>query len=161
MTANHIGKTVYISAAAPATNDAAGFEALSWTQVKGPLTLPQFGVSHNIIDIPDLATGFTSAVKGSGAGVDTSMTFRDVASDAGQAALIAQAVDNDGTLSVKVVTGSGADTGNGPAATTGDPVEYAQGFAHSHQPNQPEENGYEGFSIGFRQNKPTVTGTEP
>lgn len=161
MTQNHIGKTIYVATAHPATNNAAGFEALTWVQVKGPITLPQLGVTHSMTDIPDLATGFTSAVKGAAQGVDTTATFRKVDGDTGQTNLIGQAVDNDGALSIKIVNGSGADSGDGPAPVTGDAVEYAQGIAHSYQPNQADNSSFEGFQVGFRQNDFTVTGTEP
>ena len=161
MTQNHIGATVYVAKAYPATNTAAGFEALSWGLAKGNQTLPQLGVSHNLIDIPDLATGFTDAVKGAGQGVDTTMTFRDVDGDTGQADVIAQANDNDGILCVKIVYGTGTDSGDGPAPVAGDVVEYAQGVAHSYQPNQGTDSSYKGFQVGFRQKKPTVVATEP
>lgn len=158
MTANHIGKTIYVAAAAPATNDTAGFEALTWVKASGVITLPQLGVTHSMIDVPDLQSGFTSAVKGAGQGVDTTATFRDVdGGDTGQDNLKTAAESQAGILSVKIVTGSGTDN----APVTGDPVEYAQGIAHSYQPNQGDNSTYEGFSVGFRQNASTVTGTEP
>jgi hypothetical protein len=161
MTDNHIGKTIYVAQALPATNDTTGFEALTWVQVKGPITGPQLGVSHSMIDIPDLATGFTTAAKGAASGTDTTMSFRKVASDAGQEDLKEQAEDQNGVLSIKIVTGSGTDSGDGPAPVTGDPVEYAQGIAHSYQPNQIDGGNFEGFSVGFKQNDFTVIGTEP
>lgn len=157
MTQNHIGKTIWVATAHPATNDAAGFEALNWVEAKGNITLPQLGITHSMIDIPDLKTGFTSAVKGAAQGVDTTMTFREVSGDTGQANLKAQAVDNDGVLSVRIVNGTGTDN----APQTGDAVEYAQGIAHSFQPNQGDNSSYEGFQVGFRQNDFTVTGTIP
>ena len=148
MTANHIGKTLYQAGGAPGTNDTTGFEAQTWVLVSGGITLPQLGVSHAMIDVPDLQTGFTSAVKGAAQGV---------AADAGQAALEALAVSQGGVGSFKIVTGTG--TNNAPV--TGDVVEYAQGIIHSYQPNAPDNATYEGFTIGFRQNDFTVTGTEP
>lgn len=157
MTQNHIGKTIWVATAHPATNDAAGFEALTWVEAKGNITLPQLGITHSMIDIPDLKTGFTSAVKGAAQGVDTTMTFREVSGDTGQTNLKAQAVDNDGVLSVRIVNGTGTDS----APQSGDAVEYAQGIAHSFQPNQGDNNSYEGFQVGFRQNDFTVTGTIP
>ncbi|AHD02950.1 hypothetical protein [Leisingera methylohalidivorans] len=161
MTQNHLGKTIFVAKALPATNDSAGFEALTWVQAKGLITLPQLGTSHSMIDIPDLSTGFTTAVKGAGQGVDTTMTFRKVDGDTGQADLIGQAIDNDGILSVKIVNGTGTDTGHGPAPVTGDAVEYAQGIAHSYQPNQGDNSSHEGFQAGFRQNALTVEATQP
>ena len=157
MTANHIGKTIYFAAAAPATNDSTGFEALTWVQVKGAITLPQLGVSHSMVDIPDLQSGFTSAVKGAAQGVESSATFRDVASDTGQGNVKTASTDQQGIGSIKIVNGSGTDN----APVTGDVVEYAQGVVHSYQPNQAESGGYEGFTVSFRQNDFTVAATEP
>lgn len=161
MTNNHIGKTFYVAQALPATNDAAGFAALTWVQVKGVQTLPQLGVSHSTIDIPDLATGFTTKAKGAAAGVSTTATFRTVASDPGQADVLEQCLDEAGPISVKIGVGSGTDSGDGPALQTGDVVEYAQGIAHSYQPNQGDNSSHEGFQFTFEQNNFTVTATEP
>lgn len=156
-TRNHIGKTIYVSAALPATNDDTGFEALTWTKVNGVQQLPQLGITHASIDVPDLETGFTEAIKGAGSGLDSQMTFRDVASDTGQALVRTTADGGQGLMSVKIVTGSGTD--NAPVA--GDPVRYAQGFVHSYQENQGNDTTHEGFAVNFRQNKPTVVATEP
>lgn len=157
MTENHIGKTIYQSSAIPSSNDTTGFEALTWVKVAGVQTLPQLGTTHSMIDVPDLQTGFTSAVKGAAQGVDTTATFRNVASDTGQDNLKTAAESQAGLMSFKIVDGSG--TNNAPE--TGDAVEYAQGIAHSYQPNQGDDSTYEGFTVGFRQNAATVTGTEP
>lgn len=157
MTENHIGKTIYQSSNLPATNDTTGFEALTWVKVSGVQVLPQLGTTHNMIDVPDLQTGFTSAVKGAAQGVDTTITFRNVDSDTGQDNIKTAANSQAGLMSVKIVDGSGTDN----APVTGDPVEYAQGIAHSYQPNQGDDSTYEGFTVGFRQNAATVTGTEP
>ena len=105
MTANFIGQTMYVAQALPATNDDTGFEALTWVQVKGIQTLPVFGVTHNGIDVPDLATGFTQSVKGAAAGRDSTFSFRRIAADAGQIDVAEQAADDDGLGSIKLVTG--------------------------------------------------------
>lgn len=157
MTENHIGKSLWVATAAPATNDAAGFEALIWVEVSGLLTAPQFGVTHSDIDVPDLKTGFTIGLKGAAQGVSTTATFRKVDSDTGQGDLKTAANDQSGVISLRLVTGTG--TGNAPA--TGDVVQYAQGYAKDYQENQAETGGYEGFQIGFRQNDFTVDGTIP
>jgi hypothetical protein len=156
-TANHIGKTIYVASAAPATNNDAGFVALTWVLVSGSITLPQLGVSHSMIDVPDLQTGFTSAVKGAAQGVDTTATFRDVATDAGQIAVTALGVSQDGIGSIKIVTGTGTDN----APVTGDAVSYAQGIIHSYQPNAADNSSFEGFTVGFRQNDFTIDATIP
>lgn len=156
-TRNHIGKTVYISAALPATNDKAGFEALNWTQVKGVQQLPQLGFQHATIDVDDLTSGITTGVKGMGSGVDTSMAFRNVDSDTGQALAKTTADSATGVCSVKIGTGSGA----AGALVASDPVQYAQGFLHSYAENQGDGSTFEGFTVGFRQNAVTVDDVEP
>ena len=157
MTQNFIGQTIYVAEAYPSANTSTAFEALTWVKVEGLITLPQLGVTHSMIDVPDLQTGFTSAVKGAGQGVDTTATFRDVPADAGQEDIKAAADSQAGILSVKIVDGSGT----AQAPVSGDPVLYAQGIAHSHQPNQGDNASYEGFSVGFRQNAPTIVSAEP
>lgn len=158
-TGSHIGKTIYIAPALPATNDAAGFEALTWTKVSGVQTLPQLGVSHADIPIPDLQTGFTAGIKGAGTGNDSTMSFRDVPSDTGQTNIrtLADAGGTGGNCSIKIVKGSG--TAQAPAA--GDPVQYAQGYVHSFIEIQGDDSSHEGFSVNFRQNALTVDAVEP
>ena len=158
-TGSHIGKTIYIAEALPATNDAAGFAALTWVKVNGVQTLPQLGVTHADIPVPDLQTGFTAGVKGAGTGNDSTMTFRKVASDAGQEDVKnrANAGGTGGYASLKIVKGSG--TAQAPVA--GDPVQYAQGYLHSFVEIQGDDSSHEGFSVNFRQNDLTVDATEP
>lgn len=155
---NHLGLTIYVSAALPATNDAAGFEALTWAKASGWVELPQFGISNETIDVPDGESGFTAGVKGAGSGVDTTMSFSiDGSLDSGQTIIRDQADDQQGEIAIKIVRGSGTDN----APETGDPVQYAQGFAHSYQENQGTTTSYEGFTTGFRQNGLTIQATEP
>lgn len=159
MTGSHIGKTIYVAEAHPATNDAGGFEALTWVKISGVQTLPQLGVNHNDIPVADLQSGFTSGIKGAGTGNDSTMTFRMVASDAGQTDIrdLANAGGTGGNCSIKIVKGSGASQ----APATGDPVQYAQGYAHSYVEIQGDDSSHEGFSVNFRQNALTVDATEP
>ena len=157
MTENHIGKTLYVADALPATNDAAGFEALNWTKVNGLQQAPQLGITHAGIEVPDLESGFTRNLKGAGQGVSSQMQFRDVPDDTGQEMLETQANDGQGLLSVKLVKGSGAD--NAPQA--GDPVQYAQGNVGSYQPIQPNVTNHQGFEVTFQQNDFTVKADEP
>ncbi len=157
MTENGIGYTIYFSASLPATNDATGFEALTWTEATGMQEAPQFGITHANIDIPDLTSGFTKGVKGAASGTESSIPFREVDSDTGQALAKTIAEDEDGICSVKLAKGSGASG----AVTTGDPVEYAQGYLKDYQWNKPTTTSHEGFSVAFKQNDFSVIATEP
>lgn len=156
-TRTNIGKSLFVSAALPATNNAAGFEALTWTEVEGVQSLPQLGFTHAIIDIPDLKSGVTQAVKGSGSGSDAQMSFRMVTGDAGQALLKTASDSPTGAMSIKIGTGTGADN----ALTTGDAVQYAQGFVHSYLEIQGDSTTHEGFTANFRQNDLTIVATQP
>ena len=153
---NFIGQTLFVAEALPTTNTAAAFAALTWVRVNGELDLFQLGVTHSMVEIPKLS-GFTTVDKGAGTGSESTATFKEVPSDAGQEDIKNAADGDSGILSVKIVDGSGAAN----APVSGDPVIYAQGIAHSHVPNQPTNTTFQGFSISFRQNAPTIVATEP
>lgn len=158
-TRNQIGKSIFFSSTLPATNDKAGFEALTWVELEYPQTLPQFGISHSNIDVEDLKTGFTKGVKGSASGVDSQGSCRIVDSElaTNQATFAALCKAAGGDVALKVVTGSGT----AGAAATGDPVVYAQGYVHSYQENQATVSAYEGFVYSFKQNEPEITDVHP
>lgn len=159
MTGSHIGKTFYVASALPATNDAAGFAALTWVKVNGLQTLPQLGFSHANIDVPDLQTGITTGIKGAGSGNDSTASFRDVPGDAGQEDVrdLANAGGTLGAGSIKIVKGSGV----AQAPVAGDPVQYAQGYFHNYIEIQGDDSSHEGFSVNFKQNALAVVATEP
>ena len=156
--ANYIRDILYVATALPATNNAAGFNALTWVKVNGPSVLPKFGMSHNVIEVPDLETGIKTGEKGMASGVEATISVREIASDTGQTTLRTQALDSAGIASLKIVRKpSGAS--NAPA--TGDKVEYAQGFLHTYEPNENSGESYTGFTVSFRQNLATVYATQP
>lgn len=156
-TRSYIGKTIFLAMAAPATNDAQGFAALTWVKVNGVQTLPQLGVSHSNIDVSDLQTGFTLGIKGAGAGMDSQMSFRIVSGDTGQTNIKTVADSASGVCSIRIVRGSGAQQ----APVQGDEVQYATGYAHSYQEVQGTDSAHEGFTVNFKQNAPTVVATFP
>lgn len=159
MSQPHLLKAIYVTAGVPATNDAAGFAALTWTRVAHPVTGPSFGISHANIDVPNLETGFTLGAKGAGSGVDSSMAFASVASDTGQALLktLGEAGGAEGYGSIKLAR---IETPAGEPAT-GAAVEYATGYFHSYTENAADTTSYEGFSVNFKQNNTAVKATEP
>jgi len=159
MSRSHIGKTVWFAAAAPATETAAGFAALTWVKVNGVQTLPQIGFTHANIDVPDLESGVTRGVKGAGTGNDSTATFRIVTGDAGQVALrtAANAGGTGAIGSIRITRGTGV--GGAPAA--GNELQYATGYFHSYVEIQGDDTAYEGFSVNFKQNSPTVDAVFP
>lgn len=156
-TRTHIGKQVWIATAIPATNNAAGFEALGWTRVNGFTGGLQLGFEAENIDIPDIASGITLGAKGMRTGADSEMSFRRISGgDDGQTALKTAADGVSSTGSVKVIS-AGVDV----AAVAGDRVQYAQGYFHSFMEMAIEEGGYEGSTVNFKQNRQTVEAVEP
>jgi hypothetical protein len=160
-TANQIGLTLYGVAGLPATNNKAGFEALTFVQLKGTQMLPSFGVTHGNIDVSDLGTGFTSGVKGAATGSDSTFTFHGTGADTGVATAIVAANNEAGLYSLKIVRGTGTDSGDGPAPVAGDVVQYAQGYLHSYVLNPKDDASFEGGTINFKQNDVTVDDVEP
>ena len=156
---SHIGRVLQIAAARPATHDNAGFGALTWLTIGNWETLPQFGLSHSDIDVPNGATGITEAVKGAQTGVATTFawTVGAAAADTGQAAAIAaaSAVGAGSIVSLRIVETPAP--GGTPASPN--PMTAATGYLGSLVPNQGSNSSYEGFTVSFRQNGPTVTGT--
>ncbi len=154
---NYIGSTLYASAALPATNNAAGFEALTWTKVEKNTTLPTFGFTHTLITADPLESGVTEKVKGMGVGQASDVACELVDADAGQAILRTSARDNEGNMSFKIGFGSGADN----ALVTGDEVIYAQGINHSYRDVEGNGTTSRGFTSTFDQTLVEVNATEP
>lgn len=87
-----IGAKLEFASGAPATFDAAGYGAMSWTKVSHIVSLPEIGTSDATIAAPDIETGYTQTLKGASTGKAGTVTMRDEAdSDAGQAAVQAAA----------------------------------------------------------------------
>lgn len=154
---NHLNKAIFIATAHPATHDAAGFAALSWTKVDGLQILPQLGRTHNVNRVDDLTAGESIPIKGAAQGQDSTGTHYTKDGDAGQTALKTVCDDADGIVSVRIVQLDGPDA----AAVAGNAVEYAKGVAHSFLPNAGDSNNEDGFTWGFAQKGVTVTGTIP
>lgn len=159
MSQPHLLKAIYVTDEQPATNDAAGFEALTWVRVAHPVTGPSFGLTHANIDVPNLETGFTLGAKGAGSGTDSTMSFATVADDQGQADLktLGEAGGASGYGSVKIarIATANAEPASGAA------VQYATGYFHSYTENAADTTSYEGFSVNFKQNAPAILDTEP
>lgn len=166
MTKSHIGKSAYYAVTGPATNDAAGFEALTWIKIPGYQGGFQFGLSHANIDVEDIEQGDTKTVRGMASYPDSTGTFRNRDETALRAAQVAflEVVETPGspTHSLKIVRATGADLPDGgKTPVAGDQVEYAQGYFHSPSDNEQTTTSHEGFSVTFKQNERQVKATEP
>jgi hypothetical protein len=153
-----------VATAIPATNNAAGFEALTWVDVKGLQTAPQLGSDHETVTSPNVTTGRNTVLKGAVTGTSSTSTVARLEGDAGQGNVktLAEAMGEGSYGSVKLVRPTGARGADGvPAIETGDRVQYAFGMFSAYVENQASSDSEDGFSFNFQQNGDTVTATEP
>lgn len=101
-----IGTTLAVSAAAPATYDATGYAALTFTAVGGVSSVGEFGASFEQVTHIDLDDGETQKDYGAKNAGDPAVVYRIIPSDAGQA-ILATAEDNLAKISVKVTRPNG------------------------------------------------------
>lgn len=148
MTAIHIEGTLEIATGVPATFDKAGCEALTYVNIAGLIEAPAFQTTHSDINIPAL-DGRTKIEKGGEVGNPSSIVFSEVASDPGQAAVLA-ACRARGEYTVRwTPPGAGAD------------VTYASGILKDYAPNKPTNSSYAGATCQFVPNYTPVTTTAP
>jgi len=149
MSTSDITSKLYIATGVPATFDKAGYEAMTWVQVKGIVSVGTIGVTDAIIDVPDLETGFTKGVKGARTGTDTPVAMREIKADPGQVAFKAACAAFT-EYSFKVLE---------PAAS--DEVEYISGLPKDWQRNERSTASYAGFTATIRANYPSVVVAAP
>lgn len=89
-----LGATLSIALGKPATLDATGFAAKSYTQIKGILNIPENGDTAEDVSEPTLADGRTEHFYGTKDGGGIDISFKYIEGDAGQA-LILPGVDRD------------------------------------------------------------------
>ena len=78
------GTCLSVSAAAPATHDATGFAALTWTQVGELESSGEFTIHHATVNFTNLCTGKTSVSKGAEEAVTVAIGVALDRDDAGQ-----------------------------------------------------------------------------
>jgi hypothetical protein len=94
------GTTLYVSAALPATNDAAGFGALAWTKVGEIVDLGSYGKKYNLVTHNPLDDRKTVKRKGSYNNGTLSVKMARVPANAGQAIIVAGR-DSDNSISCR------------------------------------------------------------
>lgn len=100
------GTDISICANAPATYDATGFAALTWTSIGEVTELGEFGRVYNIVKLNLLKDRRTVKRKGSYDDGTVAAQMARVPDDAGQAILVA-AVNSDSSYSIKITLQDG------------------------------------------------------
>jgi hypothetical protein len=101
------GTCLSVSAAAPATHDAAGFVALTWTQVGELESVGEFLVNHATVSFTNLCTGKTSVNKGAEEAISVAIGVAMDRDDAGQALMTTARKSLTAVYSFKVAEANG------------------------------------------------------
>lgn len=149
MSNSDITTTLYLATGLPGTFDKAGYEALTWVLVNGIVSVGEVGVTDNMVDVPDLATGFTKGIKGARAGRDIAIALREIKADTGQGNLKTASLAFVADYSIKILEAEGTE------------VEYASGIPHDWVRNERADGSYAGFTCQFRLNYAPVLTTIP
>lgn len=144
MSTSDITTKFYIATGLPASFTKTAYEALTWVQVKGIVSIGTTGVTDAITDVPDLETGFSKGIKGARAGTETPVVMREIKADPGQVAFKA-ACGAFVEYSFKILE---------PGASA--EVEYISGLPHDWQRNERSTTSYAGFTASVRSNYPSI-----
>jgi len=154
MSTSDIGHTIYMKAGAPTAFTEAAYETLFTTspiKINGVVSIGPVGGTNNIIDVPDLESGWTMGAKGAKTGSVTAIALREIKADAGQAAAKDAAREGEHNLySFKIVE---------PGASG--EVEYITGIAYDWQRNERSTTSYAGFTFNIRANYDSVIADAP
>lgn len=100
------GSKLFISSALPATYDAAGYAALTFTEIGEVSDLGEFGRQYNLVTYNTLGDRRTVKRKGSYNDGTIAAQMARVPSDAGQA-ILTDAVNDDASYAVKITLQDG------------------------------------------------------
>lgn len=147
---SYIGATLSVAAAAaPATADKAGYEALTWVEIGNIVSMPTIGDEHADIPIDELSTGRTIHVIGSADGGAQEFSLRLNDDDLGQIALLGINGSNTNN-SWRIVDPSPSDQHS-----------YFQGLASSLKDMERTSTAYRGQTFTVMVNSPTLRTTPP
>lgn len=145
-----IGTTVAIATGVPATFTEAGYEAMTWVNVVGLVSVGAMGDENETISVPDLTAGRIRMLKGAATGSTIQMAFRaPLAGEVvtGQTNIRAAAnVTTGGEYSIRVMDAGGNS-------------DYVTGPVMSLVRNERTTTSYDGFSVAIVNNYGIVSGT--
>lgn len=143
MSVNHIGTKLAIATGRPATQDAAGYAALTWVEAPdGIVSIGAVGDTNETITVPDVTTGRNMTLKGAKTGdvVNVALSRKRVASTgaltASQLAFKAAAQAAGGEYSYRVTE-----------AGTGGMIQYFTGAVMNWKENERTTSSYAGFTF--------------
>ncbi len=142
-----LGTKLKIAPGRPATEDQAGYGALTWTEIEGVISLPERGDTINDVSEPTLKDGRVEHFNGSKDGGVLTAPIKYIEGDAGQAALVAAAGTND-TYSFQEVDSDGVQ------------AHFYYGRVQSVMRREATPDSFKGYSSNIAVNSGRFTGTE-
>ena len=137
------GVKLYVSAATPATFDAAGYEALTWTEVAEVTTIPEYGPQAQVVTHEPLATGVTEKFGGFINYGSVAVEGAFSPTDAGQIILRENALQPNTQIAVRIEYPDQQD-------------DYTFGKCFSGTKNPGSANSMVGTSFSIEFNKPII-----
>lgn len=137
-----IGTTLHVAAAAPATEDQAGYEALSFTEVLGIVSIGEKGDDAEDVTVSLVKTGRVEHSIGSIDGGAMAVSAKNILADAGQV-IIKAGNNNDVDHSFKMTDPDGT-------------ILYFQAKIASGKYTEKTSSAFEGYNWEVRVNTATV-----
>ena len=142
MSYTNIGTTISVSAAQPATQDSAGYAALTYTEVTGVASIPEIGPASAIVSQADLKDGIVRKAHGEIDNGGGTLQMREVAADTGQG-LLKTAQSGQTTISCKVTRANGK-------------IEYFQAIVASYRKSEAGTGNFAGISVDLQITSPII-----
>ena len=136
MSYTNIGTTINVVAALPATEDSAGYSALTYTEVTGVASIPETGPASAIVSQADLKDGTVRKAHGEVDFGGGTLQMREVAGDAGQG-ILKTAQSSQSTISCKIARANGK-------------VEYFQAIVASYRKSEAGTGNFAGISVDLQ-----------
>jgi hypothetical protein len=141
----NVGTRLAIATGLPATFNETGYEALTWVEIGGLVSVGETGSEDEAVPVGNVTTGRISTIKGGTQGITTPVVFRTIEADAGQVAVIA-ACGSRAEFSWRV-------------GEPGTIERYHSGPAMNLRRLERTTNSYQGMSFDFVDNYGEVSGT--
>ena len=147
MSNTDIGTTIAIATGVPATFDEAGYEAMSFVNIVGLVSIGELGDEHESISVPDLTAGRIRTLKGAATGTTVAIALR--------APLSGEVVTGQ-TNAKTAATANGGQEHSFRILDASGNAEYVSGVAMSWKRSERSTSSYEGYSFSLTANYPVV-----
>lgn len=145
-----IGTTLAIATGLPATFTEAGYEAMTWVNIVGLVSIGELGDDNEAITVPDLTAGRIRTLKGAATGTTVAVALR--------APIAGEVITGQTNVRAAAAATTGAEYSFRITDASGN-SEYVSGVVMSFKRTERTTSSYEGYTFSVTANYPIVTGT--